>query len=162
MGDELHVKRGARLDVVASAQLNPDVDQLDRLELVVMSDVAETVPAEGKDKLDLHRELKADHSMWIAVRAFGKRQEPRNMIVAHSAPVYVVVDGEPTWKASAVPARGVSAREARRADDDARGSDPGFGAVGDAHAVIGEWDNGSLIKPQISQAHALYQSCWSV
>ncbi len=25
------------------------------------------------------------------------------MVVAHSAPIYVVVEGEPTWKASAVP-----------------------------------------------------------
>ena len=41
--------------------------------------------------------------MWIAVRAWGERQEPRNMIVAHSAPIYVVVDGRPTWKAEAVP-----------------------------------------------------------
>jgi hypothetical protein len=41
--------------------------------------------------------------MWIAVRALGERQEPRNMIVAHSAPIYVVVEGEPSWKAESVP-----------------------------------------------------------
>ena len=41
--------------------------------------------------------------MWIAVRAWGERQEPRDMIVAHSAPIYVVVDDEPTWKREAVP-----------------------------------------------------------
>jgi hypothetical protein len=103
MGDELRVRRGARLNIAASTQLNPDVDQLNRLELVVLGDVAATVPADGKDRLALRQELKADRSMWIAVRALGGRQDPRNMIVAHSAPIYVVVDGEPSWKASAVP-----------------------------------------------------------
>lgn len=159
MGDELHVKRGTRLDVVASAQLNPDVDQLDRLELVVMSDVAETVPAEGKDRLDLHRELKADHSMWIAVRAFGKRQAPRNMIVAHSAPVYVVVDGEPTWKPSAVPEL-VAYQRAKLDELMTTPVDP----IEDLEPwetrtlLLEEWDKQlPLIKPQVNQAHALYQ-----
>ena len=41
--------------------------------------------------------------MWIAIRALGTRQAPRDMIVAHSAPIYVVVDDQPTWKAAAVP-----------------------------------------------------------
>lgn len=103
MGEEVRVKRGAKLNVVASAQLNPDVDKLNRLEIVILSDVAATVPADGKDRIEVRQELKAEHSMWIAVRALGDRQEPRNMIVAHSAPIYVVVDGEPSWKASAVP-----------------------------------------------------------
>jgi hypothetical protein len=41
--------------------------------------------------------------MWIAVRAHGGRQEPRNMTIAHSAPIYVVVDGEPTWNRDKAP-----------------------------------------------------------
>ena len=46
--------------------------------------------------------LVADRSMWIAVRAYGGRQEPQFTLIAHSAPVYVVVDDEPTWKRDAV------------------------------------------------------------
>jgi hypothetical protein len=103
MGEEVRVKRGAKLTIAASAQLNPDVDALNRLEIVVLSDVALTAAAEGRDRIDLRQELKADRSMWIAVRALGERQEPRNMIVAHSAPIYVVVEGEPSWKAESVP-----------------------------------------------------------
>jgi len=41
--------------------------------------------------------------MWIAVKATGKRVDPRNITVAHTAPVYVVVDDEPTWKREEVP-----------------------------------------------------------
>jgi hypothetical protein len=40
--------------------------------------------------------------MWIAVRALGGHQEPQFQTIAHSAPIYVVVDDEPTWKAAAV------------------------------------------------------------
>ena len=41
--------------------------------------------------------------MWVAVRAYGGKQDPRNMTIAHSAPIYIVVDEEPTWKREAVP-----------------------------------------------------------
>jgi hypothetical protein len=103
MGEELKVKSGARLTIAASAQLNPDVDTLNRLELVVLGDVTATAPALGKDHVELRQELTAEHSMWIAVRALGDRQDPRNMVVAHSAPVYVMVNDEPSWNAKAVP-----------------------------------------------------------
>ena len=47
--------------------------------------------------------MAAEGSLWIAVRAWGGRQAPRDMTVAHSAPIYVVVGDEPTWKREAVP-----------------------------------------------------------
>src|SRR5258706_3016252 len=40
MGEEVRVKRGARLNVAATGQLNPDIDKLNRLELVLFSAVA--------------------------------------------------------------------------------------------------------------------------
>ena len=103
MGAELRVERGARLEIVAEARLNPDIDELARLELIVLGDVVADEPARGQDRVALRTALTADRSMWVAIRALGTRQAPRNMIVAHSAPIYVVVDGRPTWKAEAVP-----------------------------------------------------------
>jgi hypothetical protein len=73
------------------------------MELVVLGDVKATESAQGKDRIAMHTQLTADHSMWVAVRAYGARQDPRNMTVAHTTPVYVMVDDEPTWKAEAVP-----------------------------------------------------------
>jgi hypothetical protein len=99
MGDELHVTRGARLDVVADARLNPDVDKLDRLELVVLGDVSAREPAAGSDRIHVQKTLTADHSMWVALRAYGQHQEPQFTTVAHSAPIYVIVDDQPSWKA---------------------------------------------------------------
>ena len=103
MGDELHVARGSRLDIAAQAALNPDVDSLDRLELVVLGDVTVTESAKGRDRVEIEAHLTASRSMWIAVRAFGGRQEEWNTTAAHSAPIYVIVDDQPAWKAEAVP-----------------------------------------------------------
>ncbi|MEE2636137.1 MAG: CehA/McbA family metallohydrolase [Acidobacteriota bacterium] len=102
MGAELRVERGTPLEITARARLNPDIDRLERLELVVLGDVEATEFASGTS-VTLHTELAANRSMWIALRAWGARQEPRNMIVAHSAPIYVVVNEQPTWKKEAVP-----------------------------------------------------------
>ena len=104
MGAELRVERGTRLEIVAEARLNPDIDELARLELIVLGDVAAEAEAGGQHRVGLQTTLTADRSMWVAIRALGARQEPRNMTVAHSAPIYVVVDNQPTWKAETVPA----------------------------------------------------------
>lgn len=103
MGEELRVKRGTRLNIAAAAKLNPDVDSLDRLELVVLGDVTDTKSAAGKDSVTFSKQITVDRSMWIAVRAHGGRQDPRNMTIAHTAPIYVVVDNEPTWNREKAP-----------------------------------------------------------
>lgn len=112
IGEELRLKKGARLDIAASARLNPELDELDRLELVVLGDVMQTELANGKDNVAMKKQLTADHSMWVAVRAWGKRQPTSAgasgrvgspVTIAHSAPIYVIVDGEPAWKREAVP-----------------------------------------------------------
>ncbi len=103
VGEELRVKRGTKLKVAASAKLNPDVDSLDRLELAVLGDVADTRSAAGKVRVDMTTEIIADHSMWIAVRAHGGRQDAANMTIAHTAPIYVVVDDEPAWNSEKLP-----------------------------------------------------------
>ena len=59
-------------------------------------------PASDSDHIELTHRLNADHSMWIAVRAYGVHEERWYTTVAHSAPVYVVVEDEPTWKKEAV------------------------------------------------------------
>ncbi len=97
MGDEMPVRAGTELHVTASARLNPDVDKLDRIDLIVEGAVAKTVEAFGQDHVSLDTTLKADRSMWIAVRAFGSRQDENNMTVAHTAPIYVIVNGQPFW-----------------------------------------------------------------
>ena len=108
MGEEIHDARGAQLQIAAAARLNPDIDALGRLDLIVQGDVAVTERASGGDRIELRKELTADHSMWIAVRATGNREVPAQGqlqelgAIAHSAPIYVVVDDQPFWKTPAV------------------------------------------------------------
>ena len=107
MGEELHVKRGTKLNIATNARLNPDVDALDRIELVALGDVMQSESANGKDQVTLNTQIVADHSMWIAARAWGSHQSQpgttQGSTIAHSAPIYVVVDDEPTWKVEALP-----------------------------------------------------------
>ena len=105
MGSELRVARGESVEIVAEASLNPDIDRLNRLELVVHGDVVATATqtfGDG-DRLRLATRIEADESLWVAVRAYGDRDGERDMTVAHSAPVFVIVDDEPWWKLEAVP-----------------------------------------------------------
>lgn len=105
MGSELRVARGENLEIVARASLNPDIDRLNRLELVVHGEVVASVTRSvgDADGLRLATQIEADESLWVAVRAYGDRDGERDMTVAHSAPVFVIVDDEPWWKLEAVP-----------------------------------------------------------
>ncbi len=104
MGSEIHLEAGAALSVVATANMNPEIEPLVRLELVVLGDVVEEVPvAAGEDRVHLEATLVADRSMWLAVRAYGVNAERWYTTVAHSAPFYVIVDAQPTWNTESVP-----------------------------------------------------------
>jgi hypothetical protein len=65
MGAEIRVAKGARLEIAAAAQLNPDVDQLGLLELVAHGDVIASGQADGKDRVELRKELIANRSKWL-------------------------------------------------------------------------------------------------
>ena len=103
MGAELKVARGSTVQIEATARLNPDVDALDRIELVVLGEVVRQESARGQDSVRLTATVPVDRSLWLAVRAYGKTQEQQFTTIAHSAPVYVVVGDQPTWKADALP-----------------------------------------------------------
>lgn len=103
MGEEMEVEAGTRVEVIAEARLNPDVDRLDRLELVVLGEVVATELARGRDRITLRTQITVSESLWLAARAYGAQESRNGMTVAHTTPVYVVVDGLPTWNADAVP-----------------------------------------------------------
>lgn len=103
-GDGLHsdavVAAGATVRIRGSAAVNPDVDRLDRVELVVQGEVAAKTAAAGGGSVDFDYVLQPRHGLWFAVLVYGKKGS-----VAHSAPVYVRVGGDGRfWKRSAVAA----------------------------------------------------------
>ncbi len=112
MGSVLKVDKGSNLHIQASARLNPTLDRLSALELVVGGEVIKRVSAdEGSDSLSLDLTLKAETGTWLAVRAYGFKRPPpfssalearfATMLAsghfsfgsaAHSGPVYIHVD----------------------------------------------------------------------
>ena len=106
MGDKVRVAAGDTLAIIARASLNPDLDRLDRLEILEQGRVVASAPAPpaGGDSIRLEHRVTAARSTWFVVRASGKRARPLGSTVAVSAPVYVIVDGDQrTWNREAVP-----------------------------------------------------------
>jgi hypothetical protein len=159
MGNELRVKRGTKLNVVINSQLNPDIDKLDRVELVALGDVVQSEKAQDSDKLTLKTQLIAEHSMWIAARAYGARQDPGNLVIAHTAPIYVVVDDAPTWKPEAVPTIVADARlQIKKLLVEQIDATNDLEYWETRHILADEWLlQRPLLKPRIAAADALYQ-----
>lgn len=92
--NELAVAAGQTLSVHAKADVNPDFDELDRLELVVHGKVVSTARRSSRGgPIVLDYELVAKQPLWFALRAFGK-----DGTKAHTAPVYVSVDGDGAFR----------------------------------------------------------------
>ena len=111
MGSVIETPAGGELTIVASASIEPSWDLLTRIELIVNGEVLRTVDdPSGVTNLELRHTIVADHSMWIAVKAQGLRSQDivfqtpyTKRVQAHSSPVYVRVDGEPTWNRERAP-----------------------------------------------------------
>jgi len=160
MGSELSVDRGEMIEIIAHAELNPEVDALSHLELVVHGEVVATVEAApGESRVTLRTEISADYSQWIAIRAWGSRQEERSMTVAHSAPAYILVDDQPFWKREWVSE--IVERQLVRLDEfvtdlvDPRGDLEPWETL---HLHEQEWERqlASILGPRLSEARNRY------
>ena len=97
--------------------------------------------------------------MWLAVRALGRHQEPQFTTIAHSAPIYVVVDGEPTWKRDAV-ADLVAYQRAQMQQMLTTPIEPNqdLETWETRDTLVEEWKRQvSLLKPQVDAADRKYQ-----
>ena len=106
MGDEVRLASGDSIVVNASASINPDIDRLDRIQLIEQGEVInETVSDAGSEALELSHTLIAENGTWFVVQAFGKIQRTGDgSVAAASAPIYVSVDGQRTWRQDEVEA----------------------------------------------------------
>ncbi len=107
----------------------------------------------------MRTEIPADRSQWLAIRAWGAKQANRDMTIAHSAPIYVVVDGEPIVKQEAL-ADLVGLQRTRLREFMTEPVDP----VGDLEPweTLGlmqeEWERQQAdLRPRVEEADAHYQ-----
>jgi hypothetical protein len=101
-GEEIRLPTPGRLQVKIDAV---SLGQLDRVELVINGLVLHSFPAAGRSRFETAAELPAEESLWIAARAFGPEHrhlaaelEGRSLgagQVAHTSPVYVLVQDRP-------------------------------------------------------------------
>jgi hypothetical protein len=99
MGSHIQVPAGGEIHVRATAALKPDIEKLDRIELVVQGDVvarSDEVSADNSLTIDHHIDVSS--GIWVAARAYGVDQA-----VAHTAPVYITT-GRGFEKSAAVAA----------------------------------------------------------
>lgn len=86
---EFEIEQGDKINISATAAVNPDIDHLTRLELIVQGEVVKTIISKsGLESLTLDYGFQPTRSLWLAIRAYGKDNH-----VAHTAPIYVYVDG---------------------------------------------------------------------
>jgi len=132
--------------------------------VIVHGDVVASERGGGGDRISLQKQLTAERSMWVAVRASGSRQvPPQGQVqqlgaVAHSAPIYVVVDDEPFWKTAAIADLVRTERQILQdlltAPVDPMGDLEAWETV---NVLAPQWERQKyLLRPRVEQANAKY------
>lgn len=98
-GSEIALDKPRTVKIRASAQLNPTLDKLQRLEIVQGGNVVQTATAtDAPDApLGIEFELDVKDGTWIAARAYGEKS------MGHTNAVYFTYDGLPSWNHAALP-----------------------------------------------------------
>ena len=166
---EFSLSSGESISISARASINPDVDLLARLELIEQGDVvAKSISTAGAETLEFSYENPATHGTWFVVRAIGYTNSPtpifgpdsQGNVIAMSAPFYVAVDGQRTWKKSAV---AVLANERKAQLDTLAVTSAENAQTPERWQADPEWSEDwsrqlELLKPRIEAAKARYDA----
>ena len=128
-GETIACEAGDKVRIKASVRSHPGIGKLEKLVLVGNEGVLMEVDnPRGKKKLSFRLKRSIEHSQWVALHAVCD-----NGSQAHSTPVYLTVNGRPTWD----PERGpeVAQRQLESIDKIAAEFDS---ATGDREAGIHE------------------------
>lgn len=105
MGSTVEVSREDEIKINATVSINPDIDTLDRIELIEQGRVIATQKSiPGAETLTLNYQTKAEAGSWYLIRAIGKKVQNYRGIGAYTAPIYLSVDGSETWQKDSVDA----------------------------------------------------------
>ena len=92
-GAELRREKGDRLSIRARVRCHASIGVLERVEVVSNSRVIAFANGDGKKtELIAETKLAVEASRWITAYAHCK-----NGAIAHTSPIYISVDGKPTW-----------------------------------------------------------------
>lgn len=98
-GTEIVKERGSSINLRSKAISDPTIGRIDRIALYNNDGlVAERINTEKLDSVEISLTHTIDKSQWIAAVVSCE-----NGAVAHTTPIYVVVDDEPTWSKEKAP-----------------------------------------------------------
>ena len=169
MGEELRVKRGTKLRLVAEREAQSRRRHARSARARGARRRRRHAVGAGQGQRDA---AQADHRgaqhVGRGARLRQRGRIRRNMTIAHSAPIYVVVDDEPTWKRDAVPTIVAEIRgRLQRILTDPLDSSAGIGEASPTDTddrfetrlmLDTQWLlQRPLLKPQVDMADAAYQ-----
>lgn len=159
MGSEIHVHHGERLEITAEARLNPDVDRLNRIELVQGATSSQPRPPAKRIASRSSRSSRRITACGSRSAPLGLEKAVRNTTQAHTAATYVIVDDEPFWKRSALPS--LVAHQHQVLQDILTGPllpDQDLEEYETRDLLIAEWPKQrEMLRDRVAQADKLYQ-----
>jgi len=105
IGSTINAQKGQTVKVKGRGYILPSWDKLQYASIIVNGDVVKEIKLEkGQEEVKLEFDLKIDESSWVAFIVSGEKtqdivfQTPyTKQIQAHTSPIYVLVDGQPSW-----------------------------------------------------------------
>ena len=98
-GTEIKKSLGDKSELKVKAISNPGIGNINHVAIYHNSGILmETMNPEKQDSLEINISLTLEKSQWIAAAVYCD-----NGAVAHTTPIYVIVDGHPTWDAETAP-----------------------------------------------------------
>jgi len=156
-GRHYHVEPGETLEVTARVAVNPDFATLEQVELIGHGKVLAAAEAAGAtERLVLSHTLAPAASLWLAVRVAGSHGA-----LAHSAPVFLHVGGDPDFSAKDEAAALARAyRDVLRAFRDAEPSlDEAWERASVEGLVLARWRAAKpALDARIERALAVYEA----
>lgn len=99
-GSEIKASKGEEVQLSLKVQSQSDIGVLSKIAIYNNDGlVAELSNPDNKQELVLTKKLNITKSQWLVAVAHSN-----NNAVAHTSPIYVVVDGQPTWSVEKAPA----------------------------------------------------------
>jgi len=98
-GSEIQCKKGATTHLSVKARSNEKIGRITRVALYNNNGlVREMQNPENAEAIDLNMDLQINNSQWLTAVVYCSNES-----VAHTSPIYYVVDGQPTWSAEKAP-----------------------------------------------------------
>ena len=99
LGEELVLTQPGPVRIKGSVRFNPDRDQVEKMEVVANGQIIRSFRvSDGASEIRSDFELQVEDAGWVALRASGTKLGLRQSFssLAHTAPVYLAVQGRPS------------------------------------------------------------------